>query len=436
MSSVQTRDYFEKQGYTVDYNPSTGNIRVYDPKTGASSNILKGAYNLSGGTSTITGDVAKSIERELGSGKYNVYDSGKVTPPASYGGKGGAVGGTVEPKKETTWEDVDQYIQQEVSRRLSAEIGEWFQGVKIPYQQDLEQLLRALEIGPQMTPEEMQQRAQMQAGLLYDPQVNALTRALEQQQQSAEARRASIEAAYAGVSERTARLMEEARQRAVESAVARGGGRGGLVEWLTGELQTPIIERQQQIEAERASQLADVANALGLIEKQVAEQEQQLATQRGQYITQQVQALEELDYARRTGDWQRAFEAAQTLSNMAAEQQRQVQDYALRLIESGFLGPNWTQEESVRSGLFESLGTMPDVQSGTPQRAVPVREYVASHYPGQTVGYDPATREVIIGNTRIPLADLGKDQYGGYFDSQTNRAYLLPHIIDRILRGY
>lgn len=312
-------------------------------------------------------------------------------------------------------------------------IGQQYQQVSYPYQQMLEQMLANQNLSTPLTPAQIQERALAQAGLIYDPQVAALNDALEQYRQAAESQRRSIEAAYAGVTERTTRMMEEAAQQALESAIARGGGRAGAVEWLVEKAQQPIIERQQQLDAEQAAKLAAVADALALAEQQTATQTQRLAELRGQYTAQQAQALEDLEYSRRVGDWERAFSAAQSLANMATEHQRMAHEIALNLLP--YLAAQWEQQEGVLGDMFNSLGYQPTLQSGVAQQAVPVREYVAQYYPESvnSIQYDSTKGEVVIGRRRIPIAELGV--YGGYLDPATNRVYLPPNQISKFLGG-
>jgi len=352
------------------------------------------------------------------------YQMGKATS--------GVVGATqLSPGQIPTYypEQPPYYPQpqqpQYTPEQLANMIGEQFKELIYPYQQKLEELYQSR---PQYTPrswDELLKQAQSYANLQFDPQVSALSRGLEERRQAAESARQAIEASYASVPERTGRLMEEAGKQALESAIARGAGRSGAVEWLTRELQTPIAERQQQLEAERVAKLADIAEQLNLAEKQAAERQQELATLRGSTAEQQAKVLEELEYARSTGDWERAFQAAQQLSNLAT--QAMTQANALALDWAPYIMPTWVQEEATRGDLATTLGRVPNIPTtGVGAQPVPVRQYITERYGPEFIDYDPVTDEVIIGGRRIPASSL---------ERKDNRVYAPPSRIEQILRG-
>jgi hypothetical protein len=59
--SVGVRDYFEKNGYQVNYNSANGGITIVDPKTGKASYLDSGNYNNDNGSAYISQDAANSL---------------------------------------------------------------------------------------------------------------------------------------------------------------------------------------------------------------------------------------------------------------------------------------------------------------------------------------------------------------------------------------
>lgn len=303
-----------------------------------------------------------------------------------------------------------------------------------PYQQQLQQLLARQ---PSYTPpseQEMLQLAQQYAGLQVDPRLQAIQRQLEQYQQQAEAERARIEAAYATVPERTQQLLDEARRYALESAIARGAGRSGVVNWETEKRTTPIMTQAQQAEAERASRLSDVESALRTAQQQAAEQQLALEEQRGNLQQQYLQALRDQAYARAVGDWQREFDAAQRLATLAAQAYQWGETAALSWApyfllteaERQQLPLTWTETAGEVPSTAPAAMVVPSLpgESGG-DYLVAVRDYLQGR---ATVDWDPATGEVIVNGYRFRPEEIGGRVVGG-------TALVPKSFLDRILRG-
>ena len=296
------------------------------------------------------------------------------------------------------------------------------QGGMSPHTQALQQLIDNRPTRTATSWDEIVRRAQEQANLVFDPQVSALARALEQQRQATETQRSVIDASHAAGVGRTARLLENARVQALESAIARGGGRSGAVEWLADRLQTPVLERQQQQEAERIAQITGLAERLAMFENQAAAQQQELEAQRGQTAAQKAQALQEFEYAQQVGDWQRALAAQQELAGLAGQGTSQILDGLQTILP--YVAQTVAQEEATRGDIVGTLGQTP-----TPQLQ-PIRQYVTQKFGQQHVGFDATRREVIIGNYRIPLASISA--YGG--EIRNGQVFLPAETIDRLMR--
>ena len=228
------------------------------------------------------------------------------------------------------------------------------QTAAFPYQEQLNALLSGRPAHTPLAWEEILRRGQDFAALEFDPQVSALHRTLEQQRLAAAGQKQMIDATYAGMPERTARLLETARAQALESAIARGAGRSGVVEWLTDRQQAPIFEHMQQQEAERTARLSDVINQLALFETQGGSRLQELEALRGRTALQQAQAIQDLEFARSTENWQMAFDAMSRLSGLATDAQTRAQEIAMGLLP--YKLPTYAEEAAIRAGIAGLFG--------------------------------------------------------------------------------
>ena len=175
----------------------------------------------------------------------------------------------------------------------------------------------------------MLQQAKQYAALQIDPQLQALQRSLDEAAQYAESQRGMIEAAYSGIPAQIDRMLAQAREYGTEDAIARGVGRSGVVDYNVRELSQPVIEQATRYEAEKAAQLANVANALALAQKQALQQQQELEQQRGLLESTRLEEMRQLGHAMQAEDWERAWNAAQNLAAMANQQYQFQQQAAL-----------------------------------------------------------------------------------------------------------
>ncbi|MGB9802162.1 MAG: hypothetical protein ACPLSX_04265, partial [Arcobacter sp.] len=232
-------------------------------------------------------------------------------------------------------------LPQDVLSQLSQPLQQYsFQGEQL-----LRDLLARMPVYQQPSQEELLQQAKTWANLQVDPTIQAISQSLAQTKQALETQQAKTEAAYAGLDQSTQRFMQEAARQALESAIARGGGRSGQVEWYTSKLQQPIAEQYAQAQAQKAAELADIANRMTLAEQQAAEQQKALEQRRGELEAERLSELQNLAHATAVGDWQRAFEAAQNLAAMATQAQQWGLNYAAGLL------PYFTLTESERQNL-------------------------------------------------------------------------------------
>jgi len=198
-----------------------------------------------------------------------------------------------------------------------------------PYEKQLQQFLASRPEFKPASEEEMLQQAKQYAALQIDPQLQALQRSLDEAAQYAESQRSMIEAAYSGIPAQIDRLLAQAREQGTEDAIARNVGRSGVVDYNVRELSQPVIEQATRYEAEKAAQLANIANALALAQKQALQQQQELEQQRGLLESTRLEELRQLGHAMQAEDWERAWNAAQNLAAMANQQYQFQQQAAL-----------------------------------------------------------------------------------------------------------
>ena len=269
---------------------------------------------------------------------------------------------------------------------IASALSQAMSGYSVPY----EQLLRDLQATmPQYTPRpesELLGQAQQYAGLQIDPQLQSLQRALGQARQEA------------------GTYTQEAEGRALESAIARGGGRSGAVEWLTEKQTKPIT------------------TALARAETEGLEKTQQLEARRGELEANQLAALRQLEHANASGNWQLAQQATAQLAQLAQQAQQFQQTYALNVLPyvqepAGAAEDRWLREA-------ETFG-----QAGGPSGAVGLREYATGK--GASIGYDASTGQVTINGQRHTTQQL--QTAGGY--KQGDHWYLPQSWVDQQLGG-
>ncbi|HHX27926.1 MAG TPA: hypothetical protein GX716_02830 [Firmicutes bacterium] len=301
-----------------------------------------------------------------------------------------------------------------------------------PYEELIRSYLTSLPGYAPRPEDELLALARQQAQLVYDPQRLALQQQIEELERQAGSRKQEIEAAYAGAEESTQRMLQEARRQATESAIARGGGRSGQVDYFTGKLQEPIMTGFQQQQAQRAASLADIESALATGQSHAAQRLEQLAQQEGLFTSQQLAAMRDTDYSRTMQEWQQGLQAAMGLAGLAGQQNIYNMGYAQSLLPYLYL----TESERQRLPMqwADLMGQVPDTLPQAPSPVVsgslvPVRAYAASQGKGNLIDWDEKNKEVVVGNVRIPIADVEK--LGGKVEDGV--AYLPQNILNSFL---
>ena len=150
-----------------------------------------------------------------------------------------------------------------------------------------------------LTPEEKAAQASQFRDIFYNPQAEAIERRLEQAIADASSHEGRIRANFAGYQDALGRREAEQRRVDLESAIARGAGRSGVVDHLGERRGGHFSELLSEQEAKKMAELNAISEQLGLINRQVPIELQQLAEQASRLEAQELQRLSDLDYQRR-----------------------------------------------------------------------------------------------------------------------------------------
>jgi len=303
----------------------------------------------------------------------------------------------------------------------------------------LDRMEKLLNNQPNRTPKtaaEIEEQAKNYVNLQIDPQLQSLVTMLERAKQNSEAQKASINTAYSTVGDRSSRLMQEAQEEALKSAIARGMSRSGAVEAGTAKLQAPVLERTQQLDAEQTAALNDVIAKLALAEQQYGDQVNTLNTNKGAMTTQYIQQLTDLDQANQTNNWAKALEVMNSMAALAAN--KSASDTTAALQGLAYTMPTYGQEEDIRSNIASVLGSIPTTTNTLTQAVnsplAPLRAYANSVNNGSAVEYkvDPTgAKYVRVGTQWFKVADNGTFGYGGTI--MNNTAYMPQNVLSQLL---
>ena len=204
--------------------------------------------------------------------------------------------------------------------------------------------------------------AQNWANLQIDPQIQALQRAIENARTTANTQTAAINAAYAGIPAQADRMLADARNYALESAIARGGGRSGVVNWETEKRTTPIMQQAQQYEAEKAAKLAGVTDWLANAITQGEQRQLDLEGRRGDLTQQYIQDLMMHGEDRARANWQAVMNAGLALN--AADQNAYQFDTSALLGLIPYILPSISESANWDANMINSFGQVPARMGG------------------------------------------------------------------------
>jgi hypothetical protein len=170
------------------------------------------------------------------------------------------------------------------------------------------------------------------ASTQVDPLITAIQNNLAQQLAAQETAKSDIEAAYAGLPEKYAAQLEEARRTALESAIARGMGRSGVVDWQTTQYSKPILESQRQSEADKAAKLAAIANTIAALNTTAQNSLTAAEQQRGALEAARMGELEQWAAQMAATGGQNNFNNMMQMANLYNNNQANSQNLILQLL--------------------------------------------------------------------------------------------------------
>lgn len=195
--------------------------------------------------------------------------------------------------------------------------------------EQMESMMRQAPSFDPSSPESLRGQAADWASMQVDPVLGALHRGYEEQQLGLENLRGRAEAAHAGYEADVDYALGQAEQQAIERAIARGGGRAGLSDWIVAELQKPIIGESQRIAAQHAQDIIHIAQQEVQLEKHYHDQIQELEQQRGLIESNKYEELKRYEDSMMRQDWAMAFEAQSKLTSLAMDADRFEQELNL-----------------------------------------------------------------------------------------------------------
>lgn len=230
----------------------------------------------------------------------------------------------------------------QLKQRNMGDVTSQLQSTMSQYNFPYEQMLRDLMSQPSayQTPSEsgLSQQAQQYAQLQIDPVLSALQSRLANEQTNYGNAKSEVEAAYAGIPAKTQSLLDEARRSALESSIARGMGRSGVVDWQTEKLSSPIMQQATQAETEKAAKLAALANTLTASQSEVERQRQEALTRQGTLQSNRLADLRQQavqnTIQEQAAKWGQGFNLAQ-LAQSANMSQQQLMAQLIPLLLNG-----------------------------------------------------------------------------------------------------
>ena len=134
--------------------------------------------------------------------------------------------------------------------------------------------------------------------IFEDPQRQALERKLEEAIMNASVQEQRVRGNFSGFEDALRRREQEQSRLDLESAVARGAGRSGVVPHMSMRRQEHFGEMYGAQHANKMAELNAISEQLGLTQRQVPIELQQLAEQASRLEAQELQRLRDLDYSR------------------------------------------------------------------------------------------------------------------------------------------
>ncbi len=148
------------------------------------------------------------------------------------------------------------------------------------------------------TAEQFAQQANQFRQIYEEPQRNALTRQLEQAISDAQSQEQKINANYMSYHNAMRNREQQQRGQDLESAISRGAGRSGVVNYMDQKRDQFYTGEMSSVEAQKMAELNALSNELRLVNKQVPRELIELAEQASRLEAQELQRLRDLSYER------------------------------------------------------------------------------------------------------------------------------------------
>lgn len=179
---------------------------------------------------------------------------------------------------------------------------------------------------------EMRGWASGYANTQVDPMIAAIQNSLTRQLAAQDTARSEVEAQYAGLPDYYAGQLKEARGSALESAIARGMGRSGVVDWQTEKYTNPIIQRQSKDEADKAASLARIANTIAALNTTAQDSIASAEGQRGALEAARMGELQQWAAGMEAAGGQNNFSNMMQMANLYNNNQASSQNLILQLL--------------------------------------------------------------------------------------------------------
>ena len=151
-----------------------------------------------------------------------------------------------------------------------------------------------------MSESERQSYAESLAGQKYGSVLNTLGSQKVNLDTEAQNALSQLEAQYSDREANTSKLVSEAQSSALKSAISRGGGRAGLVEYLVEKLSAPIYQADQQALKEENTKKQSIQNSLSTAKSGIDSQITQTEADKSNYLTSVIQEIVKNDAAAST----------------------------------------------------------------------------------------------------------------------------------------
>lgn len=147
--------------------------------------------------------------------------------------------------------------------------------------------------------EEKKKKAETFRDIFKKPQMQELDRQLDTAKTDYKSQLGRTQANYQRQYDMLADQEARQRRQDLESSIARGAGRSGVVDYMDRERGREYSQRFAELGHREAAEADALAAELNRIKRQVPEQRQQLAEQAARVQAQELQRLRDLDYQRR-----------------------------------------------------------------------------------------------------------------------------------------